>query len=322
MKDKSYEALIERIEALEKINHELLKDQMEDVKLSYNWAGSLGHWYWDYTTNKVTYNPLKVTALGYELSEIKEEVNYQFFTEKLHPDDYDQVMDNMIQHLKGLTPAYEVEYRIRTKNGDYKWYYDRGVVTSRSKDGKPLFLTGIVFDITEKKRVQEELEEKNKLLSEQSSRDSLTQLYNHRSLYEKLQHMIDQIHKFEPLIVAMIDIDDFKLINDRKGHIYGDQVLIELSRIMNTRTRKQDLVARYGGEEFLIAFPKTHIEEAIDILNAIREDFQNIGHLYQEKITISIGVTSYQGHSTRETIHQADLKLYQAKHEGKNKIVT
>lgn len=321
MKDKSYEALIERIEALEKINRELLKDQMEDVKLSYNWAGSLGHWYWDYTTNKVTYNPLKVTALGYELSEIKGEVNYQFFTEKLHPDDYDQVMDNMIQHLKGLTPAYEVEYRIRTKNGDYKWYYDRGVVTSRSKDGKPLFLAGIVFDISEKKRVQEELEEKNRLLSEQSSRDSLTQLYNHRALYEKLQNLIEHIQKHEPLMVSMIDIDDFKLINDAKGHIYGDQILLELAQIMKKHTRSNDLVARYGGEEFLIAFPKTNHKDAVDILNLIRQDFEALGRLYHQKLTISIGMTIFEGYSARETIHQADLKLYQAKHEGKNKVI-
>ncbi|PKK93109.1 MAG: hypothetical protein CVV61_06325 [Tenericutes bacterium HGW-Tenericutes-6] len=322
MKEKSYEALLERIEALEKINDQLLKDQMEDVKLSYNWAGSLGHWYWDYQTNKVTYNPLKVTALGYELSEIKEEVNYQFFTEKLHPEDYDMVMDNMLMHLKGLTPAYEVEYRIRTKSGEYKWYYDRGVVTSRSKDGKPLFLTGIVFDISEKKRVQEELEEKNKLLREQSSRDSLTQLYNHRTLYEKLQYMMDHIKQYEPLIVAMIDIDDFKLINDQKGHVYGDQILVELARIMKDHTKKDDLVARYGGEEFLIAFPKSALQDAKNILNDIRIDFEKLGQSYKQKLTISVGVVPFEGFSARETIHQADIKLYQAKHEGKNKIIS
>lgn len=318
MSKKSINELESRIRELEQINDALLKDQMQDVKLNYSWAGSLGHWYWDYTTNKVTFNPLKVMALGYKLNEIDEEVNYQFFTSRLHPDDYESVMENMINHLKGKTPAYEVEYRIKTKNGDYMWYYDRGVVTKRDAQRKPLFLSGIVFDISEKKRYQEELEEKNRILSEQSSKDSLTTLYNHRSLYEHLNTFITHHKKYKPLVVAMIDIDDFKLVNDTKGHVYGDSVLKDLSSIMLHYARKNDLVARYGGEEFFIAFLNSTIEEAYEVCENIRKAFSVKMASKEMKVTVSIGLAQYKEGTSSELIHQADLNLYTSKKNGKN----
>lgn len=320
MSEKSVKDLLNRIEALEKINQALLHDQMQDVKLNYSWAGSLGHWYWDYTHNKVTFTPLKVQVLGYHMDELDEEVNYQFFTSRLHPDDYEPVMDNMIKHLKGLSPAYEVEYRIQAKDGSYKWFYDRGVVTQRDASGKPLFLTGIVFDISEKKKYQEELEEKNRILSEQSSKDSLTMLYNHRTLYEKLNHYISHIKSYEPLVIAMLDIDDFKQVNDTKGHIYGDSVLKVLSQIMLHHARKNDFVARYGGEEFFIAFPNSTLEESYEVCEYIRKSFEKEMDLKKWKTTVSIGLSVYQQGSASELVHQADLKLYESKKNGKNKV--
>jgi PAS domain S-box-containing protein len=101
-------------------------------------------------------------VLGYDKSEIPEHVAYQFFTDKLHPDDYQKTMDAMIDHLHGKTAVYEVEYQIRTKDGKYRWYYDRGAITQHDDSGKPVFLAGIVFDITEKKEMQMDLEYKNK----------------------------------------------------------------------------------------------------------------------------------------------------------------
>jgi diguanylate cyclase (GGDEF)-like protein/PAS domain S-box-containing protein len=321
MAKESYEELVERIKALEKINDQLLKDQFQDVKLNYSWAGSLGHWYWDYQTNKVTYNPLKVMALGFDLSEIKEEVNYQFFTNRLHKDDYQMVMDNMINHLKGITPAYEVEYRIQAKDGSYKWYYDRGVVTQRDREGKPLFLSGIVFDISEKKKYQEELEEKNRILREQSSRDSLTYLYNHRTLYEKLNDFIHQYQMYKPLVIAMMDIDDFKQVNDTKGHVFGDSILLDLSKIMSHHARKEDVVARYGGEEFFMIFPNSTLDEVYHVCEQIRKDFMKITASHGPKVTLSIGLAQYNHGTASEFIHQADINLYEAKRNGKNQIM-
>ncbi len=129
-------------------------------------------------------------------------------------------MDAMLDHLYGKAPVYEAEYRIRTKSGSYKWYYDRGKITQRSEDGKPLFLAGIVFDITERKEMQSELERKNKILSELSAIDGLTSISNRRTLMEFLMSETVASEKTgRTLSAAIFDIDDFKKINDSKGHI-------------------------------------------------------------------------------------------------------
>lgn len=162
-KDFSRDQLLERIEELEVLTRELLKEKEQEVMLEYAWTGNLGHWYWNCKTNDVTFNPLKVTALGYSINEIPNHVTYQFFTDKLHPDDHEKAMDAMKKHLYGQSEVYEVEYRIQTKDGKYKWFYDRGKITQYDHEGRPLFIAGIVFDITEKKETQQELEQKKQV---------------------------------------------------------------------------------------------------------------------------------------------------------------
>lgn len=144
--------LIDYILTLEKA----LKQKEDQLSINIKWAGNLGQWKWLYAENKVFFNALKARTIGYEAEDIGQ-IGFEFFTSKLHPDDYDRVMDNMRQHLTGKTDAYEVEYRIMHREGYYLWYYDRGIVTKRDKDGKPLELEGIVFDITESKKLEEQL---------------------------------------------------------------------------------------------------------------------------------------------------------------------
>jgi len=149
--------LIEHIDDIQSKLNDLQKEREQDEKLNYGWTGNLGHWYWDIAQNKVSFNSLKVKALGYADEDVPKEADYQFFTEKLHPDDYQPVMDNMIEHLKGERPVYEVEYRIKSLDGSWKWFHDRGRITKRDDSGKPLFMAGIVFDITRKKEYERQL---------------------------------------------------------------------------------------------------------------------------------------------------------------------
>ena len=82
------------------LNKELLLEKEQAIKLEYAWTGNLGHWYWNIKTNEVTFNPLKITTLGYEMSEIPDRVTYQFLQKKIHPDDCEKAM-NIIEHLYG-----------------------------------------------------------------------------------------------------------------------------------------------------------------------------------------------------------------------------
>ncbi|MDR7855196.1 sensor domain-containing diguanylate cyclase [Tissierella sp.] len=321
--DFSKEQLLERIEELEILNNELLREQEEVTRLEYAWTGNLGHWYWNFKTNKVTYNPLKVTALGYSKSEIPEQVTYQFFTDKLHPEDYQKTMEAMYNHLYGKVNIYEVEYRIQTKDGKYKWYYDRGKITQYDQNGKPVFLAGIVFDITEKKEMQLELERKNIILSEMSFTDGLTKIGNHRMIIEHLQDSIlnAKITK-APLSIAIFDIDDFKNVNDIKGHIFGDQVLVDVAAIIKRSIRDTDFGGRYGGEEFMVIFSNTDLVTASKIAERIRKSIADNDYADGMKVTISGGVKQYKGEDFKDFIHEADKNMYQAKNNGKNQIVS
>lgn len=315
------EQLIERIEELEILNQELIQEQEQVTMLDYSWSGNLGHWYWNIKTNKVTFNPLKITYLGYDKSEIPEHVTYQFFTDKLHPEDYENTMNVMLDHLHGKSNVYEVEYRIKAKDGKYKWYYDRGKITKYDKQGKPLLLAGIVFDITKRKESELELECKTKILAEQVATDGLTKINNHRSLVEKLKTEISEANITKmPLSIAIFDVDDFKNVNDNNGHVFGDKVLVNVATIIKKSIRDTDFGGRYGGEEFMVIFPNTDIAKAANIAERIRKSIE-ASTVDGLNVTISGGVKQYKGENLMEFIHNVDLKLYEAKNKGKNQIV-
>jgi len=318
----SREILIETIEELKRLNRQLLEEKEQEIGLNFSWSGNLGHWYWDVKANTVTFNPLKITTLGYSFEELPEKVSYQFFTEKLHPEDYPKAMNAMLAHLSGKSEVYEVEYRIRTKDGNYKWYYDRGKITQYNEEGKPTFLAGIVFDITEKKEMQFDLERKNILLSEQSLIDGLTRVRNHRALMTDLEDEMKRVKESKaPLSIALFDIDDFKKVNDNFGHVYGDKVLVDVASVMQKNVREGDLLGRYGGEEFMILFKDTDLESARTVAERIRKAIAD--HSFEEgiSVTASAGIMQYSGTTISEFVHAADMNLYTAKKNGKNQVI-
>lgn len=318
----SREQLLDRIKSLEMLTQELLNEKEQETRLEYAWTGNLGHWYWNIKTNEVTFNSLKVTTLGYDKSEIPEHVTYQFFTDKLHPEDFQKAMNAMRDHLYGKADVYEIEYRIKAKDGTFKWYYDRGRITQYD-NGKPVFLAGIVFDITEKKETQLELEYKNRILSEISSIDGLTKIGNHRTLIEHLKAEIAETSRTSnQLSIALFDIDDFKKVNDSKGHVYGDQVLVDIASIITKSIRGTDFAGRYGGEEFMVIFPNTTLSVASKISERIRQAVEDYKFVDGLRITISGGTSQYNNETITELVHSADTKLYTAKRNGKNQIVS
>ncbi|OJF97046.1 sensor domain-containing diguanylate cyclase [Alkalibacterium sp. 20] len=320
--ERSKEELLLKITEQEMLIDELLAEKAAEAKLDYSWKGNLGHWYWNVQSNDVIFNPLKVEALGYTMGEVPEKVPYDFFTSKLHPDDFEPVMDNMREHLKGSTPVYEVEYRIKAKDGQWKWYYDRGKVTRRSKDGAPLFLSGIVFDITEQKTKEENLVDLMSTLIELVDKDELTQIRNRRSIIRELKaRIVESAIQDYSLIVSMFDIDDFKRLNDTKGHVHGDYVLKETAKTIENTLKRKGCVGRYGGEEFLILLPNISKKQAIKILEDCRSAIETNEFLKNESLTISGGFTVYAQGDFEDVLRDADKHLYKAKENGKNQII-
>jgi diguanylate cyclase (GGDEF)-like protein/PAS domain S-box-containing protein len=318
----SKEELISNLEEKQLLVSQLLLEKEQETRLNYAWAGNLGAWYWNVKTDTVTFNPLKATTLGYSLDELPKEIGFSFFTEKLHPDDYQRVMQSMIDHLKGKISVYEVEYRIQAKDGSYKWYYDRGKITRYEDSGKPLFLAGIVFDITEKKTLQEDLEISNQLLEKLSRTDGLTNLLNHRALFEQLDVEREKALALgTPLAIAILDLDNFKAVNDTYGHLAGDGVLSTVARILLENTRDCDFVGRYGGDEFLVILTNTDKKVACALFERVLSMVRQVSLGKNSYVTMSIGLGEYQGERLTDFVAKADKNLYKAKVLGKNQIV-
>ena len=125
----------------------------------------------------------------------------------------------------------------------------------------------------------------------------------------------------KPLCIGMFDIDNFKNVNDTKGHVYGNSVLLCIAQIIQQNIRETDLVGRYGGDEFMVIFTDTVLKDAQRIAERIRLAVEATVFIDGLRITISGGVKQYAGESFVDLIHFADLSLYKAKEHGKNIIL-
>ncbi|MGM0501019.1 MAG: GGDEF domain-containing protein [Bacillota bacterium] len=162
-------------------------------------------------------------------------------------------------------------------------------------------------------------------MKELAVRDSLTNLYDHGYFQEMLKHEVERAQRYDnELSLLLLDMDDFKSVNDQYGHQAGDEILSQLAKLLKSNVRSSDIVARYGGEEFIIVLINTGADAAVAKAGWLKEEISNLEVEYQgNKIsrTVSIGVANYTlGQSSFELINQADDELYHAKNSGKNCI--
>jgi diguanylate cyclase (GGDEF)-like protein len=172
----------------------------------------------------------------------------------------------------------------------------------------------------------EELQRANEILAQLSITDGLTKLHNHRFFQDHLSREIKRVERTgEPLSMLLMDLDDFKRLNDRHGHAAGDEVLMNIAGRLNENVRESDLLARYGGEEFVILAPNTDLHGAIALAEKIRMSIESMPQIVDDsmrpiRVTISCGVAQYEG-DRRRFFQSADRALYRAKGEGKNCVV-
>lgn len=159
----------------------------------------------------------------------------------------------------------------------------------------------------------------------QAVTDTLTGLYNRRGLFELGQREVNRAHRFKrPLSSILLDIDQFKLINDTHGHLVGDQILAGVSAQCHSELRQVDLVGRYGGDEFLVLLPETELANAVLVAERLRKKVSDLSFPAEDKlirVSISAGVAFLKERDTLESLmEQTDQALYKAKQEGKNRI--
>jgi two-component system, cell cycle response regulator len=158
--------------------------------------------------------------------------------------------------------------------------------------------------------------------------DALTETHNKRYLLEFLDRELSRSARYaRPLALIMFDLDRFKAINDDLGHLGGDFTLREMSACVKICVRKEELFARYGGEEFIIVLPETNLEGAVAVAERLRVMVEKHSFHYEGKaypLTVSIGVAATDGSrslSPSDLIGEADQKLFEAKHQGRNRVV-
>jgi diguanylate cyclase (GGDEF)-like protein len=214
---------------------------------------------------------------------------------------------------------YSPLFRIRRSDGAIRHIQARARIHFDTA-GKPIRMVGTNEDITEQKDLQKQLEL-------QAHHDYLTGLSNRRHFMEQGGLALAVAKRYDhALSLCMLDIDQFKSINDTRGHKAGDIVLQKLGHILRETLRTVDIVGRMGGEEFAILMPETDLQEAAEIAERLRETIAKCDVILEAGLplhfSVSIGVSTMKDKEVNMDIliSQADTALYQAKNTGRNKV--
>lgn len=237
------------------------------------------------------------------------------WAESVHPEDFDRCVKI---YLEGFSKQqqFEMDYRMMRNDGQYRWINDRGVPFY--DQGVFLGFIGSCMDITDKVEGQ--------LLKTMAQTDALCQTYNRQYALQLMKDIFEASEDSEKTVsLLMMDVDDFKGINDQYGHVAGDTLLAAIGRLTKKELRGQDILGRYGGDEFLIALEHTDQEAALAVAKRINKAIAQyelpIPNMPAVGVTVSIGVkTRVDEKSLDELIARVDEKLYEAKREGKNLV--
>jgi diguanylate cyclase (GGDEF)-like protein/PAS domain S-box-containing protein len=277
-----------------------------------------GVWDWQVDTGHLYFSPNLKRLLGYGPDEM--EPRLESWKDNIHPEDAPLVLSVLEEHLQGRRHLFEAEYRLKNRNGHYLWVRDRGQVRERDPQGGPQRMIGMLFNLTDLK--MQELE-----LQNQADHDVLTGLLNRRRGEDLAEQQIALMRRQRrPLGLALIDLDDFKQVNDLHGHLAGDQVLQQVAACIDGLTRRSDVLFRWGGEEFVLVCPDTDTEGMKNLAQKICHGIARLalpGELKSLYLTASIGISLYprDGTSLVDLVARADSALYAAKHGGKNQVV-
>jgi len=282
-------------------------------------------WKLDWGTKQFSYIGPQIEALlGWTQASW---LNAGDWIDRIHPDDRERTANFCISQSEDGVD-HEADYRALKADGGYVWVRD--VVHVIRKDGVTTELVGFIFDISERKKLEDELILLNKKLEQLSFQDGLTNIANRRLFDQTLDTEWQHARRNQqPISLIVVDIDYFKNFNDHYGHQHGDNCLIRIANALcKVSTRSTDLVARYGGEEFVMLLPDTATKSALEMAEKCRnmvldEKIEHEKSSVSDMVTISIGVSTIvpavDAHSS-SLFATADKMLYQAKKNGRNRI--
>jgi len=269
----------------------------------------LGSWEVDVSTGRLTWSDETYRILGLEPQEA--EITYETFLQFIHPDDRDAVDAAYMESIRTNKDTSETEFRIiRERDGAIrivfvKWY------NMRDDSGNIVRSIGMIQDITERKQMEEKLEE-------MSIYDSLTGLYNRNFFEEEMKRLSDGRHN--PLGVIVCDLDGLKFLNDTLGHQAGDHMLANIAEILRQNFRSSDIIARIGGDEFAVLLTETESDEVELMLQRLRDAVRDYNSTEPEMpLSLSVGHALGDGETAdiQPLFREADNRMYREKIQHK-----
>lgn len=306
-----------------------------------------GIWDWNANTGEVYRSPGWFIMLGYDVNGLDGTV---FSWESvIHPDDFVRVMDHFENYITHQSNKYKIQYRCRTKLGDYLYIEDRGEVVEWNVDGTVARMIGAHRDIDaevklskqqildnktlqglvdlrtrELVEVNEQLAISNAESKRLATTDSLTSLANRYCIEQKLHIENERLKRFnQHFSLIVFDLDKFKPVNDTYGHAAGDLVLSNIAEILQSNVREIDIPARWGGDEFMLLLPNTLLDQAVKLAEKIQRLINDEMSKQNLPVTASFGVVEQKkGEDPMHLIIRADKAMYVSKKSGGNKITT
>ena len=283
--------------------HEIISKKM-DVVLE---ATNAGTWQWQAQTNKKTFDKHYALMAGYTEKDIEQfyDNTWEYLT---HPED-SKKSDVLFQEcVDGKIDEYNLEQRIRHKDGSWIWVKDTVKVAERDENSTALLIYGVSLNITQYKKLESVLESHVEI-------DSLTGLYNWQYLDKKRQEYDSHRRKFS---VSVIDIKVADLVqkNSRFGRKGGDEILVRAARVLSEVFREKDCVARVGGDEFIVLLPDVDPETANNTVGRIKERLSVHNNEFDDSTAISLAIgtaTAKKHESLNEALIAADDRMYQDK---------
>ncbi len=269
---------------------------------------NVGTWEWNVETGETVFNDRWAEIIGFTLEEISP-TSIETWMKFANPDDLENSNQLLEKHFNGEAEYYEIECRMKHKDGYWVWVFDRGKVFSWTAEGKPLMMFGTHQDISERKRAELALIKSEERFQQLSKHDDLTGLLNRRGWNECIEDEETRIKRSgHQSCVIIVDLDGLKKINDVHGHTAGDELIRRTAHCLKHAFRNVDKVARIGGDEFAILGVEYTSGDIAIILNRIEEA------LSVESVMASWGAAlSNPDSGLKGAIAEADRLMYKMK---------
>ena len=231
-----------------------------------------------------------------------------------HPDDI-HLLTEALERLRDGSRYEMAEIRIATAKGRYLWCRFRGTAI-HDENGELEKISGIIINIHAEKQ-------SSQALKERAERDALTKLLNKTATKKYAEEYINRQGEALNCALLVIDLDNFKLVNDRYGHLFGDTVLTQTSRILKKLFRNQDIIGRVGGDEFVVLMRGVASEALLEsrcrqLINTFTHEFRQLDQETKLSCSVGVAIAPTHGQSFVELFRSADHAMYQAKAKGKN----